>query len=624
MRFSLRYTIPLALFIFSIVLALWSINTNGRLAETRVEKEMTSKLINILTLIQDDVEHGFRTNNLERIQQELSSFSSYDYLKNLSLIDEAGKIIAGTQYSSIGHYMESLISEHERGEMRKRIAVVKEKYSGMVFPSPDYNTLWGIYPVQVGVKVGDIRPTRIGVLIAQMDLVNPHAFALSVVKNQVFQFVFFLGVMVVGLGIFLHYQMTRRIEDLVIAAEKFAKGNFDAQIDVRGRDEITDLAKSMAEMAKKRKQVEQDLMETEEENSSIITSAMDGIISIDSNGVVRSLNLSAERLFGYKMEELIGESITVLMPEPYKSEHSNYIQSYIRTGEKKVIGLLSEVKGKRKDGSIFPLEVSISEVHKDGHPIFVGIVRDIGERKKTENYLGRYSSELKMANEELEKFVYTASHDLQEPLRKVIIFGDRLKETCSKKLEEHETDNIHRMQKAAFRMQDLINDLLGYSKLRFKVDSFESVDLNKLATEVIDDLEAQILLSKGIIQINQLPVVEGDKIQLRQLFQNLLSNSLKYAKPNVPPNILINYTAMDNNHYEISFLDNGIGFDEKYINKVFEPFQRLSANKDIQGTGMGMFICKKIVERHKGTITPKSTPDDGTTFIITLPKKQST
>jgi signal transduction histidine kinase len=488
MKFSLRYTIPLALIIFTLLLATWSFKTNGSLVVERVSMGLSSKLRNIMTLLQGHVEHAFLDNNLERIQEEMAGFGSNDNLKNFFGIDDSRKIFAATKFSYIGLDIEEFLPAEEREDIKNRLETIEKNYSGTVFLSPDRNTLWGIYPIRIGVEPGGIRPTRTGFLIAEVDLIRPQLMALSLVKGQVFQFVFFLGILVVGLGIFFHFQLTRRIQELVFATERFAKGDFEFRINVKGRDEITALAESMVEMAKKRKQVEK---------------------------------------------------------------------------------------------------------------------------------------ELKAANEELEKFVYTASHDLQEPLRKVIIFGDRLKETCSGKLEEDETNNIDRMQKASARMQCLINDLRGYSRLKFKINSFESVDLNILAHEVIDDLDAQITGSQGTVEVCKLPVIEGDKIQLRQLFQNLISNSLKYAKNNVLPVISIYHTVTDNDYYEICFLDNGIGLDEKYTNKIFEPFQRLNHNKDIQGTGMGLFICKKIIERHNGTITVKSTPDAGATFKITLPNKQS-
>jgi len=236
--------------------------------------------------------------------------------------------------------------------------------------------------------------------------------------------------------------------------------------------------------------------------------------------------------------------------------------------------------------------------------------------------LRRAENKIKSYADELEKFVYTASHDLQEPLRKVILFGDRLKDMCLEKLDQKEIDCIHRIQKASFRMKDLVDDLLGYSRLNYRGNQFGFLDLNTTVQEVIDDLEIQIEEAEGNIEYHNLPTIEADKIQMRQLFQNIISNGLKYKKPGIPAQIIINGSLDKNNQHCISFEDNGIGFDVVHEDKMFQPFQRLHSDKDIAGSGMGLFICKKIATAHRGTISVQSLPSKGSTFIICLPAKQ--
>jgi signal transduction histidine kinase len=236
--------------------------------------------------------------------------------------------------------------------------------------------------------------------------------------------------------------------------------------------------------------------------------------------------------------------------------------------------------------------------------------------------LRQAENKVKVYAEELEKFVYIASHDLQEPVRKIIIFGDRLKEACLEKLNEKEIYFIDRIQKASFRMKDLIEDLLGYSRLSYRGNQFESVDLNVIAEDVISDLEIQIEETKANIQLHNLPTIEADKIQMRQLFQNIISNGLKYKKPDLSPQIHIKGTVEDDRGYTISFEDNGIGFDTIHEEKIFQPFQRLHSDRNIVGSGMGLFICKKIVTAHRGNITVQSYPSKGSSFIIFIPKKQ--
>jgi two-component system, chemotaxis family, sensor kinase Cph1 len=372
-----------------------------------------------------------------------------------------------------------------------------------------------------------------------------------------------------------------------------------------------------------RRQAEEAIKESEAKYRSIVSSVTDGIITIDEKGIIHSFNTAAEKQFSYKEEEVIGKNISLLLPEPYQSEHDGYLQNYLNTREAKIIGLLREVPGLRKDGSTFPLEISVNEISYNQKLMFVGVVRDITQRKKSINELESYSTELKLANEELERFTYTASHDLQEPLRKVITFGDRLKSSCSEKLEANEIEYISRMQMASFRMKNLIEDLLGYSQFNQKGICFEPINLNMIVQEVLDDLEIQIELTEGNIQIYSLPTIEADKIQMRQLFQNIISNGLKYKKPDTPPKIVIKSSPAESAFHAISIADNGIGFEEKYRDKIFQSFQRLHSDKNISGSGMGLFICQKIVTAHGGTITVKSELKKGATFTITLPEKQA-
>ena len=231
------------------------------------------------------------------------------------------------------------------------------------------------------------------------------------------------------------------------------------------------------------------------------------------------------------------------------------------------------------------------------------------------------TSALEKSNQNLSDFASIASHDLQEPLRKVNMFGDMLKE-LNQDLDEKSCDYINRMQSATFRMQSLINDLLEFSKLTTENSPFVKIDFNKIIEGTLSDLETRINESQGTINVDTLPGIEADPFQMHQLFQNLVSNALKYRKEDVDPVINISAQSDGNSHVIIKIEDNGIGFDEKYKDKIFHLFQRLHGKNEYGGTGMGLAICKKIVEHHNGSITVNSTPGAGTTFQVSLPKKQ--
>ena len=246
----------------------------------------------------------------------------------------------------------------------------------------------------------------------------------------------------------------------------------------------------------------------------------------------------------------------------------------------------------------------------------------------------RQSQELARSNAELQQFASIASHDLQEPLRKIQAFGDRLKTKCNEALTEQGRDYLDRMQNAAGRMQTLIDDLLMLSRIKTKAQPFVPVDLAQVIQEVLSDLEVRIDETKGQVEVGSLPTIEADSLQMRQLLQNLIGNALKFHPKTEPPKVRI-YSQLLNDeeqqptgnsitptHCQIVVEDNGIGFDEKYLDRIFNVFQRLQGRSEYEGTGMGLAICRKIAERHGGSLTAESTPGQGATFIVTLPIKQ--
>jgi PAS domain S-box-containing protein len=267
----------------------------------------------------------------------------------------------------------------------------------------------------------------------------------------------------------------------------------------------------------------------------------------------------------------------------------------------------------------------------------VGITRDIHEQKmiqealrQSEQKLRQFTTLLERSNRELQDFAYVASHDLQEPLRKIVVFGERLKEKGSGQLDAESLDYLERMQKAASRMQTLINDLLTFSRITTKARPFVQVDLAEIAREVVNDLEGRIEQVKGRVEVGILPLIDAEPLQMRQLFQNLIGNALKFRRPDAPPAVKVaaqiivgplpdGGTAVAKKLCRLTVSDNGIGFDEKYLDRIFNVFQRLHSRNEYEGTGMGLAIARKIVLHHRGDITAKSKPGEGTTFIVTLP-----
>ena len=257
----------------------------------------------------------------------------------------------------------------------------------------------------------------------------------------------------------------------------------------------------------------------------------------------------------------------------------------------------------------------------DGRVVrMVGSSLDITDRKQAQAALERYTEQLRQSNQALEDFAFVASHDLREPIRKVQAFSSQLTEQAKDRLDRSELDYLERMDQAARRMQRMLDGLLAYSKISMQGKPSERCDLNRIASQVLSDLEYRIRESGAIIELDDLPAIHADPLQMHQLLQNLLANALKFHRPGEPPNVKVHSRSGEDGYVELMVEDKGIGFDMARADKLFKPFHRLVGKSEFEGTGMGLAICAKIAERHGGSIAASSALGDGTTFTIRLPK----
>ncbi|MBX2864887.1 MAG: PAS domain S-box protein [Leptolyngbyaceae cyanobacterium MAG.088] len=372
--------------------------------------------------------------------------------------------------------------------------------------------------------------------------------------------------------------------------------------------------------------------------AAVVESTDDAIITKDLNGFITSWNAGAEKLLGYSALEAIGQSIKMLFPTDRVAEA---VQTLERLKQGKHIDQFETVRF-HKDGTLLDLSLTISPL-KDWTGQLIGdstIMRDISARKIAEQKLNiemrerqrvistlqRTAKRLEESNQELQDFAYVASHDLQEPLRKVQVFGDRLNQTCQDRLPEKGQDYLNRMLSAAVRAQALINDLLSFSRVTTQAKPFTPIDLSDVMTGVLSDLEVRIEQTGATVDVDPLPTIDADRMQMQQVFQNLLSNALKFHKPGVAPQIQVrvqHYLMGEQEVCELRVIDNGIGFDVKYCDRIFQPFQRLHGRKAYEGSGIGLAICRKVIRRHEGILQAESQPGAGATFIAILPVHHS-
>lgn len=338
---------------------------------------------------------------------------------------------------------------------------------------------------------------------------------------------------------------------------------------------------------------------------------------------VMSSNRAVEQIFGYTQEELEGQNTELLhaSKERYLQFGKELFEALDREGVYR-----GEFQMKRKDGSVFSSEHSVGEIRDDaGHrSAVVSVVRDISERKKMEEKIMDYMKRLEKSNLELQSFASVASHDLQEPLRKIQTFGNLLESKYVLRLDEDGSDYVRRMVNAANRMQSLIKCLLFYSKITTAGLPFTPVNLSEVVKEVLADLEVLLQKTGARVDVGELPIVDADAAQMGQLFQNLIGNSLKFGagREGLVVKIRSETTRGRKSSVRITVKDNGIGFDMKYADRIFQPFERLHGRSAFEGVGMGLAICHKIVERHQGSIEAGSAPGEGATFVVTLPMTQ--
>lgn len=352
---------------------------------------------------------------------------------------------------------------------------------------------------------------------------------------------------------------------------------------------------------------------------SIVDVSDDAIISIDTEQNIILFNQGAEKIFGYKASEIIEKPLDLLIPLAAKPNHREHVKSFSDSPvQARRMAERATIKGRRKSGEEFPAEATISKVIADGQMIFTVILRDITERKKAEESLEHYARELARSNLELEQFTYVASHDLQEPLRMISNFCQLLKDDYQdKKLDEAGFDYIDFAIDGAKRMRVLIEDLLRFSRLQRTDKPKKRVDVSAILKVVLGDLKMLIDEKGAVVNVEPLPKLIGDDVQLSQLFQNLVSNSLKFCDSSPVVNLRCKELESE---WLFSVEDNGIGIDPKYFDKIFLIFQRLHSNDKYPGTGIGLALCRKIVEQHRGRIWLESEPGQGTKIFFTVSK----
>ena len=347
--------------------------------------------------------------------------------------------------------------------------------------------------------------------------------------------------------------------------------------------------------------------------------APDAVLLADVRGVIRFANLECERLFRYNRQELAGKSIEQLVPERFREGHVAHRADHAKTPKKRRLRSGLELFARRKDGTEFPAEISLSPIHTESGLMTCAMVRDMTEVKELLEKARRTSERLAAANAELEQFASIAAHDLQEPLRTIAGASHQLADQFGPQLGAEGQEQIDNLLQGARRMQLLLDALRDYARAGIPTLPLRPFSLGNPLRSAIGNLKALIDSTGARLTAEPLPNVPGDEVRLTQVFQNLISNAVKFSGPE-PPRIHV--SAQDcGREWEISVKDNGIGIDPRHFQRLFVVFQRLHPRDRFPGMGMGLAICKKIVEQHGGSIWVESSHEEGTIFHFTLPKE---
>lgn len=379
--------------------------------------------------------------------------------------------------------------------------------------------------------------------------------------------------------------------------------------------EITDFKRAQLELAA-----------TELRTRAILDGAADAIVIAVQGGVIQAANPSASRLFGWSYQELVGNTVQLLLPDLFEGKEGDQLQVLAAHARKRRTGPLEPRHyGRHRDGHRIPVSLTISVYEVGGVTRVSCFIRDITDRLEAEQALALQSRQLQDQNRrlenaiaELDEFNYVASHDLQEPLRTMSTYCGLLRNDLGKEVPARAEEDIKAILDASLRMQRLIRDLLEYSRLGHRELRLETVDLRRLLDRVQADLRAQLDATGGVVEAGDLPAVRGDELQLGRLLQNLVSNGLKFQSKGNKPRVRVE-AEREGPWVSLTIQDNGIGIEGEYLDQIFKPFKRLHSVSKYEGSGIGLSVCRKIVERHGGTIAVASVPGEGTRFLLRLP-----
>lgn len=605
---------------------------SNRQIDRSLEDDSVTDIRSKIKLLQGVMEYLARQNDWERVQYEISSLGSDVNLEYAFLLDEHDRVIASLRIGQQGLDYQMTINEEMVREVISRswLASLRNRLKGEVMIALEKSKIIGAYPIILGASRGVLRPDRVGMMVLVRDISRQKQLIGSNLYSEYLKTGLASMVLLTVLAVALHFIVTRRTHSLALFAEQMAQGEYKVRADIKGRDEIARLSSALNRMAQEIETKQKELAAEHARIELLMNSTAEAIYGIDVEGKCTFVNPACLKLLGYDREsELLGKEMhglihhTRLNGEPYPAGECKIYKSYL-TGEE--IYDATEIFW-RKDGSSVSVEYWAHPILEKGNVIGSVITfMDITQRKQAEAELQRYrdhleelvherTAQLEESNKELETYSYSIAHDLRTPLRSIISFSQILYNAISKSLPNDQRQDLTRIITAGKSMSEMIDDILELSLLRRKELYRVNFNISDLAGDVFNS-QQQIDTSRNVSwHVQSAMQVYADYDLMRLALVNLISNAWKFTLQSDRPYIEFGKTNIDDQ--EVFYLsDNGIGFDTSYVDKIFEPFQRLHRKGEFPGTGVGLASVQRIIERHGGRIWAEGYDGKGATFYF--------